>query len=253
MVHAATFGPMSNPSAEQIAKIAEYREAVHTVVLCARRIAIHDIPAILESIERADIVGPMIDPTLWREKHKAMNQDREVLRAALALHEIGAKLVVPVSYAPPIAADVREREAQCPVCLYWTHYQEENPELVGDHSAPRVKGSEIPIGELHRCIGSGQRPIGGRYVMTDPRVSDEYGYLWYLCCKVKWSPTATTIPGSGYGALVGIQHVCGTCKARIPSDFLARAVLVDIEREKVKASRGVLPPVVSIESEDRKS
>lgn len=226
---------MNNPSAEQIAKIAEYREAVHTVVLCARMIAVHDLPAILESIERADIVGPMIDPTLWREKHKAMDQDREILRAALDLHAIGKQLVVvPVSNAPPIAADVREREAHCPVCLRWTHYQEENPELVGDHSAPRMAGSQIPIGELHRCIGSGQRPIGGRYVMDDPRVRDEHGYLWYLCCGIKWSAMALTVPDPGYGLAVGVIHICGICRTRIPSDFLARAGLVDIEREKAK-------------------
>lgn len=242
MVHTATVRRMNsarNPSAEQIAKISEYREAVQTAVLCARMISVHDIPAILADIERADIVGPMIDPTLWREKHKAMNQDREVLRAALALHEISAMLVVPVSTAPvspSIAADVREREAQCPVCLRWTDYQEENLDLVGDHCAPRVKGSQIPVGEIRRCIGSGQRPIGGRYVVTDPRVCDEHGYLWYLCCGIKWSPMALAIPGPGYGALVGVTHVCGKCGTRIPSDFLARAGLVDLEREKAKAT-----------------
>lgn len=73
-------------------EIAEYRAAVQAAVLCAKLLEQHDIPQLLRDIEHADAVGPILNPTLWMQKHGAMNEDREVLRAALALRNIGVKL-----------------------------------------------------------------------------------------------------------------------------------------------------------------
>ncbi len=74
-------------------KIEEYRSALRTCALAAQLLAQHDIPKLLADIEHADSFGPLLDPTLWRDKHKAMNEDREMFRAALSLRVIGMKLV----------------------------------------------------------------------------------------------------------------------------------------------------------------
>ncbi len=74
------------------AKIAEYREAVHACTLVASLLRAHDLPAMLEAIDRAHAVGPIVDPTLYRAKVGAMLEDREVLAAALPLWRIGEKL-----------------------------------------------------------------------------------------------------------------------------------------------------------------
>ena len=74
------------------AKVLEYRQAITTAIMCAQLLTQHDIPQLLRNIERADAVGPILDPTLWREKQKAMDEDREVLKAANHLREIGLKL-----------------------------------------------------------------------------------------------------------------------------------------------------------------
>jgi tRNA U34 5-methylaminomethyl-2-thiouridine-forming methyltransferase MnmC len=73
-------------------KIEEYRDALRTCVLAARLLAGHDIPKLLSDIEHADSFGPVLDPTLWRAKHKAMSEDREVFEAALALRAIGQRM-----------------------------------------------------------------------------------------------------------------------------------------------------------------
>lgn len=52
----------------------------------------HDLPMILAAIERADVFGPLLDPTLWRDKHRAMEEDRDMLRAAMPLWELGKRL-----------------------------------------------------------------------------------------------------------------------------------------------------------------
>jgi hypothetical protein len=55
-------------------------------------IYVHDIPKLLADIERADAVGWAIDPTLYRDKVDAMNEDREVLKAALPLWHLAAEI-----------------------------------------------------------------------------------------------------------------------------------------------------------------
>lgn len=73
-------------------KIAEYREAVHACTLVATLLRAHDVPALLQAIDRASAVGHILDPTLYREQVRAMLEDREVLAAALPLWRIGGKL-----------------------------------------------------------------------------------------------------------------------------------------------------------------
>ncbi len=45
--------------------------------------------ALLEKIERADSVGAILDPTLYRANHAAMMEDKKVVEAVHALAELG--------------------------------------------------------------------------------------------------------------------------------------------------------------------
>lgn len=69
--------------------VEEYQSAVVAAKLCANMLAGHDITKLLNAIERADAVGPMLDPTLYRDKQKAMHEDKELLQAALKLARFG--------------------------------------------------------------------------------------------------------------------------------------------------------------------
>jgi hypothetical protein len=65
--------------------VADYRAAV---IACHKARALlheHDLPSLLAAFGRAETTGPVLDPTLWREKAKLMEQDKEILRAALVL------------------------------------------------------------------------------------------------------------------------------------------------------------------------
>lgn len=70
----------------------DYRAAVMHVALAAQLLAAHDLPALLEAIAKAEAIGPILDPTLYRQKGKAMMEDREILRAALPLWRLGKTL-----------------------------------------------------------------------------------------------------------------------------------------------------------------
>lgn len=65
--------------------IADWREDLRTCGLAAMFLERVNIPDMLAKIEKADAFGGMIDPTLYREKHAAMMEDKELLEAALPL------------------------------------------------------------------------------------------------------------------------------------------------------------------------
>jgi hypothetical protein len=97
-----------SPDLGHDANLALYQSAVRTSLMCAGIVGQFDIPALLEAIERADAMGPLFDPTLWISNHGKMEEDREVLKAALPLWRLCQKLKqlreqqVPVaSPAPP--------------------------------------------------------------------------------------------------------------------------------------------------------
>ena len=70
----------------------EYQNTLRVCAMLAGFVGEHDIPKMLEMIERADSFGCMIDPTLYREKHGAMMEDKELLEAVLPLWRIAKKL-----------------------------------------------------------------------------------------------------------------------------------------------------------------
>lgn len=79
---------MAEENAERIRK---YRVAVATISTASNMVAMHDIPELLAAIERGHSVGPILDPTLYRDKAKAMEEDAELLRAALPLWKLARK------------------------------------------------------------------------------------------------------------------------------------------------------------------
>lgn len=70
----------------------EYQSQLLAVIGAARVISLIDVPDLLARIERADSVGAMIDPTLYRAKHKAMMVDKALLEAALPLYVLGKRM-----------------------------------------------------------------------------------------------------------------------------------------------------------------
>jgi len=69
-----------------------YQAAVRCAAMTASMLAQWDIPVLLSSIDQAESIGPLVDPTLYREKAEAMREDRDILKAALPLWRIGKKL-----------------------------------------------------------------------------------------------------------------------------------------------------------------
>lgn len=69
----------------------EYQAAVGTCALLGTMLVEHDLPGMLNAIERADSIGCMIDPTLYRDKVEAMHQDKDLLEAALPLYRWAKK------------------------------------------------------------------------------------------------------------------------------------------------------------------
>ena len=65
--------------------VEEYRDNLELILSAARLVSIVDVPKMLADIAHADTVGPFLDPTLWQANHHKMEEDRELLKAALPL------------------------------------------------------------------------------------------------------------------------------------------------------------------------
>lgn len=62
----------------------------HTVHSIARQLdARGDLDAAIAAIDRADSLGVAIDPTLYRDRHRQMAEDREVLVALRNMARLG--------------------------------------------------------------------------------------------------------------------------------------------------------------------
>ena len=70
----------------------EYRSALIQCWMLAN--LSENIPTgeMLSRIAAADTIGPMIDPTLWMEKHKAMKEDKKIIEAIATLQSAFLKL-----------------------------------------------------------------------------------------------------------------------------------------------------------------
>ena len=68
--------------------VESYRSAILGVLSVAHLIRHLDFAAMIKAIDHADTVGPLLDPTLYRRKQKALLEDRGLLEAAQAfVHE----------------------------------------------------------------------------------------------------------------------------------------------------------------------
>lgn len=72
--------------------IEEWRENLKTCGLAAMFLERVNVPDMLARIEKADAFGGLLDPTLWRDKHGAMMEDKELLEAALPLWRYAQKV-----------------------------------------------------------------------------------------------------------------------------------------------------------------
>lgn len=70
----------------------EYQQAVTACAISAGVLAQHGIDSAIRSIDLADSVGPIVDPSLWMKKRGAMGEDRELLLAARKLAELGRRM-----------------------------------------------------------------------------------------------------------------------------------------------------------------
>lgn len=65
----------------------EYKETQYMLVLLARGIANLDLDAFLQRLERADAIGPFINPTLYRDAMGNMEKIRRLAQAANAFRK----------------------------------------------------------------------------------------------------------------------------------------------------------------------
>lgn len=61
----------------------------------ARQIASYDVPKMIELAGRADSLGPILYPTLYKAKHRDLEFNVELLNAALPLFRLAQKLATP--------------------------------------------------------------------------------------------------------------------------------------------------------------
>ncbi len=72
--------------------IEDHQNAIRAAVIAAQLLAQHPIANLIEAAHRALDVGWIGDPTLWRDKHKALEEDLEILEAALPLVRLHRKI-----------------------------------------------------------------------------------------------------------------------------------------------------------------
>jgi len=63
----------------------DYKLALDNAATAARLLSLVDLPAAQEQMNKADAVGPYIDPTLYREAKDGLRLQRDLLAAAKPL------------------------------------------------------------------------------------------------------------------------------------------------------------------------
>ena len=79
---------MSDTSARQPVTKENYQATLAGLWAMAQLIDEAPIAEMLAAAERADVMGPLLDPTLYREKSRALQEDREMLRALRNVQEV---------------------------------------------------------------------------------------------------------------------------------------------------------------------
>jgi hypothetical protein len=63
----------------------DYVNAVNTVQIAAGLLTTLDLAEVLNCMERADALGPILDPTLYKDASERMDAQRRLIQAALPL------------------------------------------------------------------------------------------------------------------------------------------------------------------------
>ncbi len=69
-----------------------YRAKLVVCVSAAQILADLDLEKLIEDGQRALEIGCLLNPSAWIEKHEALEQDIEVMRAALPLAKLGKRI-----------------------------------------------------------------------------------------------------------------------------------------------------------------
>ncbi len=70
----------------------DYTRAITMCYLAARALKDLDLPRVIEAMNKADTIGPFLDPALWMAKRTDMRDNRNVIEAALPLWRLAQKL-----------------------------------------------------------------------------------------------------------------------------------------------------------------
>jgi methyl coenzyme M reductase gamma subunit len=59
-----------------------WRDSIGHIVMCANTLSQYDLDGLIAAGQRADSIGAIVDPTLYRSKAHAMREDLAMLEAA---------------------------------------------------------------------------------------------------------------------------------------------------------------------------
>jgi hypothetical protein len=66
-------------------QMVEYRSALYMIIAAGEALTTLNLPDLLNQISRAEAVGPILDPTLFRNKYQALRIDKALIEAAMPL------------------------------------------------------------------------------------------------------------------------------------------------------------------------
>ncbi len=65
-----------------------YRVAIKSCINAGFILTEHNLPKVLATVNQAEAIGPILNPTLFREKAQALREDKELLEAAMPLYNL---------------------------------------------------------------------------------------------------------------------------------------------------------------------
>jgi hypothetical protein len=70
---------------------AEYQMIQNQISLFAQLVEPLDLAGFIEMADRADTIGPFVDPTMWRDAHKNLDYIKSLAEALLEFQQASAK------------------------------------------------------------------------------------------------------------------------------------------------------------------
>jgi hypothetical protein len=69
-----------------------YGTIILAALIASKMISLYDLPDLLSRMSLAHTTASIYDPTLWMNKHKMMEEDRELIEAAMPLWRMAMKM-----------------------------------------------------------------------------------------------------------------------------------------------------------------